>query len=141
MKMMKLQSQPPRRKVCVSLFIAVFSCADPTGLRCVATSGPKSWVLRSTLSAQLIREMNRPAPIETAHHEDNGSQRKDCGALLAWDQGDGIAGGGVAMKGILFTLLAIILVRDRAMSDRKFNLRSCRSAQNLILVVCTQIVS
>lgn len=57
--------------------------------------------------------------MANVNQEERGTDKKDCGALLDWSGSDGISGGGVAMKGILFTLLALILVRDRAVMDRK----------------------
>lgn len=85
-----------------------------------AASGSKSWILRSTLPPELIAAMNLPNEIVSrGEDEENHPAIKDCGALLHWDKGDGIAGGGVALKGILFTLLALILVRDRSISDCK----------------------
>ncbi|KAG7571035.1 hypothetical protein FFLO_00999 [Filobasidium floriforme] len=86
-----------------------------------AASGSKSWILRSTLPPELIAAMNMPNEIVSrGEDEENHPAIRDCGALLHWDKGDGIAGGGVALKGILFTLLALILVRDRSISDSRF---------------------
>lgn len=87
----------------------------------VAAGGTKSWVVRSSLGNELISLLNEPKEIvmTNIHQEERGADKKDCGALLDWSGGDGVSGGGVALKGILFTILALILVRDRAVMDSK----------------------
>jgi hypothetical protein len=55
--------------------------------------------------------------MENINGEGQGTEERYCGAILDWSGGDGISGGGVALKGILLTILALILVRDRAIMD------------------------
>ena len=113
-----LEPATKRKGISRHLEVGRFYFADfPDPL--VAAPGSKAWILRSTLSIELIREMNRPIAIDLPQDGNRRPRRKDCGALLAWDKGDGVLGGGVALKGVLFTLLAIILVRDRTISDCK----------------------
>jgi hypothetical protein len=103
-----------------------------------AASGSKSWILRSTLPPELIAAMNLPNEIVSrGEDEENHPAIKDCGALLHWDKGDGIAGGGVALKGILFTLLALILVRDRSVSDCELgHISDSELSMTVMLIVC-----
>jgi hypothetical protein len=99
-----------------------------------AVSGVKSWIVRSTLPPNLIALMNEPSPIlpEAPDDDDlpahskrriqkevNRREAVDSGAILDWKKGDGAPGGGIAMKGILFALLAMILVRDRMIEHSK----------------------
>jgi hypothetical protein len=106
--------------------------------RFAAASGSKSWILRSTLPPELIAAMNLPNEIVSrGEDEENHPAIKDCGALLHWDKGDGIAGGGVALKGILFTLLALILVRDRSISDCELgHISDSELSMTVMLIVC-----
>jgi hypothetical protein len=103
-----------------------------------AASGSKSWILRSMLPPELIAAMNLPNEIVSrGEDEENHPTIKDCGALLHWGKGDGIAGGGVALKGILFTLLALILVRDRSISDCELgHIPDSELSMTVMLIVC-----
>lgn len=86
------------------------------------------YILRSVLAPALLARLSDPKPIPfpenipTDVDDDAGYVRnavaEDCGAVLDWEKGDGGAtGGGAACIGILFVVLGLILVHDRAMRD------------------------
>ena len=77
------------------------------------SSSGKAWVLRSILPSSLIASMNEPKTLAT--------NPRDSGAILDWPKGDGAVGGGIPFKGILFTILGIILVRDRMIPETQLH--------------------
>lgn len=93
-----------------------------------AASAQRMYILRSALPPALVERLAEPRPIAFPENIPNDQDNdagyvrnavlEDCGAVLDWEKGDGgAAGGGAACIGILFVILGLILVHDRAMKD------------------------
>ena len=91
-----------------------------------APTGTKTYILRSTLHPQLIALAVSPSndikAVEQAHHlgepesqdddDDIGVRSTNTGAILKWENADQLSA-----VGILYVVLALVLVHGRAISD------------------------
>lgn len=91
-----------------------------------------TYILRSTLSPELLSLMNDPRPLtHLIHEQDEYREREDhpdSGAMLRWEKADGTNSGHVALLGIRTVILSLILCSGRMMQDGKSPLSSQEQA-------------
>ncbi len=86
-----------------------------------AGGASRAYILRSTLPAELLPLLAVPQPLAAARPFVGGAagtdRPEDSGAILdlAQDTGGGV--GGPACTGLVWTILGLILVNDRSMTD------------------------
>ncbi|RSH95070.1 hypothetical protein EHS25_000156 [Saitozyma podzolica] len=89
-------------------------------------AGSKTYILRSTLPADLLEVMSEPNPLplfqpdedERDHPSyDDGDGPADSGALINWEKGDGTGTGHVAMIGVRTLILCLVLCAGRVIQD------------------------
>lgn len=91
-----------------------------------SVAGSKTYILRSTLPADLLEAMSEPNPLplfqpdedERDHPSyDDGDGPADSGALINWEKGDGTGTGHVAMMGVRTLILCLVLCAGRVIQD------------------------
>ncbi|WRT69237.1 uncharacterized protein IL334_006221 [Kwoniella shivajii] len=88
----------------------------PTATQRTKNTNTKAYILRSTLSPQLLAAMSNPSPLPLGAESDENAG-EDSGALIQWEKGDGTSSGHIALFGLRTVILAIVMTMGRVISD------------------------